>query len=169
MHVEGQRGRTVEQLVEELDIYPSLIELVMGSAAVPPELQGKSWVPLLAGHGKTVAGKAVVFSQYPHSDSLLPAGTRHAMGYSMRTHEWRYTEWLRFDCDPMHPMEGCASDSSVTPQWNHVVGVELYSHSGNNHTDFVSFENTNLAYLAEHKEIVSQLHNQLKSSWAPPQ
>eukprot|EP00729_Bicosta_minor_P010948 gene10947-22936_t len=163
----GQRGRTVEQLVEELDIYPSLIELV--GLAVPSELQGESWAPLLADAGKTAAGKEVVFSQYPHHDSIYPGGSRQVMGYSMRTHEWRYTEWLLFNCSIMNPMRGCASDSSVTPQWNQVVGVELYNHKGNNHTDFVSFENINLAYLPEHKATASQMHDQLRSTWAKPQ
>ena len=88
-----RQGRAVEQLVEEIDIFPSLLELA--GLPVPGDLQGKSWVPLLGQGGAAVTGKERVFSQYPHfnsgDDPRWPNKTS-AMGYSMRTARWRYTE-----------------------------------------------------------------------------
>ena len=90
------QGRAVEQLVEEIDIYPSLLDLA--GLPVPADLQGTSWVPLLSRDGAAAAGKERVFSQYPHfnsgDDPRWPNKTS-AMGYSMRTTRWRYTE-VRF-------------------------------------------------------------------------
>eukprot|EP00040_Diaphanoeca_grandis_P000104 m.14376 g.14376 ORF g.14376 m.14376 type:complete len:531 (-) comp10107_c0_seq1:362-1954(-) len=151
-------GRFVEQMVEEVDIYPSLIDLI--GLPIPPELQGKSWVPLL--RSATAEGKAAVFSQYPHYSQAH----KHAvMGYTMRTEEWRYTEWLFTNCSSS---ENCLSNASVTPQWQHVVGTELYDHQGNNFSSFGAYENVNLANQTQYASLVQQLHTQLVESWAKP-
>ena len=60
-----------------------------GAAAVPPELEGASFVPLL--QNGSPPGKQRVFSQYPHS--LVRGASQHGfanasgpvMGYTMRT------------------------------------------------------------------------------------
>ena len=75
-------GKEITQLVEEIDIFPSLIDLA--GLDQPGGLQGKSWVPLLA--DQTLPGKDIVFSQYPHYSQ---AHQHQVMGYSMRTHQWR--------------------------------------------------------------------------------
>ena len=72
----GRAGREVAQLVEEVDIFPSLLDLA--GLSVPEELQGESWVPLLTASGSSSAGKAAVFSQYPHSSK---ARNHLTMGY----------------------------------------------------------------------------------------
>ena len=87
------RGQIVEQMVEEVDIYPSLVALHYGAAGVPVDLEGESWVPLLQLSGQGSPGKPRVFSQYPHS--LTKGASTHGfknesgpvMGYSMRTAE----------------------------------------------------------------------------------
>ena len=76
-------GREIGQMVEEVDIFPSLIDLT--GLAIPSELQGTSWVPLLA--DESSPGKPAVFWQYPHSSS---AHHHQTMGYTIRTKEWRY-------------------------------------------------------------------------------
>jgi len=73
-------GKPCIQPVELIDIYPSLAEL---TGLAPPEgLQGHSLLPLL---------------KKPGSDWKYPAYTqvqRGAVpGHSVRTTEWRYTEW----------------------------------------------------------------------------
>ena len=102
----------IEQLVEEVDIFPSLIDLA--GITVPQNLQGTSWVPLLK--NPQLAGKDYVLMQYPHCTGnydLKPncweANDTQAMGYSIRVADWRYTEWLVFDCDRHNPMTKCAS------------------------------------------------------------
>jgi hypothetical protein len=163
-----KRGEIVEQMVEEVDIYPSLVALHWGEvrkhenphldstrkaamssvycpnqvergaaqatericlsdgneqAAVPLDLEGVSWIPLLQKSGQASAGKPRVFSQYPHSLSYQASthGFKNisgpVMGYSMRTAEYRYTEWAAFPCgrfldDPMK----CTSSSD--PRWD---------------------------------------------------
>ena len=72
----GRAGREVTQLVEEVDIFPSLLDLA--GLSVPEELQGESWVPLLTASGSGAPGKAAVFSQYPHGSN---ARKHLTMGY----------------------------------------------------------------------------------------
>ena len=53
------------------------------------------------------------------------------MGYSLRTAAWRYTEWVRWD------------GAHLLPIWGDLIGRELYSHVGDDGTDFDAFENVN--------------------------
>jgi iduronate 2-sulfatase len=127
-------------------------------------------VPLLRDAG--AAGKGRVFSQYPHYSVDGPAGHQNpqsVMGYSMRTAEWRYTEWLKFDCDPNDPMAACAAAAAVAPQWGERVGVELYDHQNDPASDFGTHENANLANKPEHAETVAALHKELVAGWSPPE
>jgi iduronate 2-sulfatase len=55
------------------------------------------------------------------------------MGYSLRTAEWRYTEWVVWN------------GTTLQPEWGQRIGHELYSHVGDDGTDFDAFENTNEA------------------------
>ena len=71
------------------------------------------------------------------------------MGYSMRTSEWRYTEWVRWDGD------------TLSPDWTVKAGVELYDHNGDNGTSFDTHENVNIA--VDHPDVVARLSKQLHS------
>jgi len=76
-------GSIIEQMVEEVDIYPSLVDL--HGFDVPAVLEGNSWVSLL--QSNTTAGKQRVFSQYPHFLSYNAsrhgfAQVRHTMSTS---------------------------------------------------------------------------------------
>jgi iduronate 2-sulfatase len=75
-----QRGTKTAALVEFVDVYPTLCDAV--GLPIPPGLAGKSFLPLV--HDPAAPGKPAAFSQYPR---------RLAMGYSVRTDRWRYTEW----------------------------------------------------------------------------
>jgi arylsulfatase A-like enzyme len=66
-------GQEIGQLVEEIDIFPSLIELA--GLTVPIDLQGTSWVSLLGDN--SAPGKTVVLSQYPH---FSQANNHNVMG-----------------------------------------------------------------------------------------
>ena len=155
---DAPRGREVPQFVEEVDIFPSLLELA-GLPAVQA-LEGQSWVPLLARGGTQISGKQRVFSQYPH---FSEAHRTQVMGYSMRTPQWRYTEWLRWNCSVHDPMS--CDGASVVPQWSKPIGVELYNHSGDPSRDFTTYENENLADQEDLQDIVAQLHEDLKTHW----
>ncbi len=78
----GQKapGARTSALVELVDIYPTLCDLA--GIAKPPHLEGLSFAPLLDEPARS--WKTAAFSQFPRRD---------AMGYSIRTDHYRYTEW----------------------------------------------------------------------------
>lgn len=80
----GFAGGSSAALVESLDIYPTLAELA--GVEPPANLQGVSLVPTLANEG--TSSREVAITQYKR---------RGAYGYSMRTHQYRYTEWVTSD------------------------------------------------------------------------
>ena len=55
-------GTIIEQMVEEVDIFPSLLHL--HGLPVPVDLEGDSWVPLLQTPAGSSPGKPRIFSQY---------------------------------------------------------------------------------------------------------
>jgi arylsulfatase A-like enzyme len=108
-----------------VDIYPTLCELC--ELPSPGHLEGTSFAPLLDDPAR--AWKMAAFSQYPRN--------RH-MGYSMRTEQWRYTEWRKQD---------------------EVVARELYDHRAD------PDENVNVANHIEHRETVAALAKQIRAGW----
>ena len=126
----GQVEKRVTVPVELVDILPTVADL----AGIPlPEDQifdGKSLVPLLTSKSTHVASRSrwVAFSQYPRDvrNESLPwnhNGIIHTdrtkfthMGYTLRTEEWRYTEWVLWN------------GSLLAPVWSRVVAQELYDH-----------------------------------------
>lgn len=85
--VPGQKhaGRKTDALVEFVDIYPSLAEFC--GLPQPAGLEGTSFKPLLENPGRV--WKSAAFSQYPRN---VP-DTGRAMGHSLRTDRYRFTEW----------------------------------------------------------------------------
>lgn len=146
-------GRMLEQLVESVDIFPSMVELA--GLAVPAELEGQSFAPLLRDPG--ASGKGIIFWQYDHGNF---------MGYAVRGRNWRYTEWVPFSCSGSDPMSNCAASRDVAPRWSEVVARELYDHTDDNSTDFLT-ENTNLAHLPKYADIVARMHDSLVKHWVP--
>lgn len=89
----GVRSRS---LIEMTDVFPTLAELT--GEDVPSACEGISLEPVL--RDPAVALRSFALTQY---------GRGSTMGYSLRTHRWRYTEWIQ----------------STT---HRVVGRELYDH-----------------------------------------
>ncbi len=114
-------GKRSAALVEYIDIYPTLTQWC--GLKTPEQCEGESSLPLFA--DPTLPGKKAALSQYP----------RGGMGYSMRSGNWRYTQWRRKD--------------------GKVVATELYDHS---QSDLAT---TNVVELAEHKDTVERLEQQL--------
>jgi uncharacterized sulfatase len=119
-------GLTCYQIVEFVDIYPTLADLCMLEA--PPDLAGRSLVPLLNDPGLAWDGAA-------YTQILRPGNGRPVMGRSIRTNNWRYTEWN----------EGRD-------------GSELYDHRSD------SYEFTNLASDPEYSEIIKDLRQKLEQN-----
>lgn len=117
-----------DSLTEFVDIYPSLSDLA--GLPRPAGLEGESFKRLL--DDPEQAFKQAAFSQYPRPG-------QKAMGYTMKTARYRYTEWRR---------EG-----------GEVIAAELYDHRSDPQ------ENVNVAGRPGHEALVAALSAQLKAGW----
>lgn len=70
------------------------------------------------------------------------------MGYTIRTDEWRYTEWPRWKCYDTNVCDDAAD-------WDDLAGRELYSHIGDIGACFDCFENENVADDPKYAKLVS--------------
>ena len=125
--VPGQKAARCNALVELVDVYPTLTELC--DLNLPGHLEGHSMKPLIEDSSRP--WKKAVFSQWPYG--------KKAMGYSIRTDQWRYTEW---------------QDKSGA-----VLERELYDHR------LGGEESINISGSPEHSAIVKKLSQQLKEGW----
>ncbi|XP_046579959.1 iduronate 2-sulfatase-like [Haliotis rubra] len=153
VHVPGltDKGIVTEELTEFVDLFPTLVE----AAGLPPInlcpenstnvlvcTEGTSLIPLITNPASPNWKKAV-FSQYPRNEY-----NGDQMGYSMTTDHYRYTEWVKFNLQPVYK-----------PDWTQVFGVELYDHYGDPQ------ENKNLAYDSAYSALVAQFSKQLHAGW----
>lgn len=123
---QANRGVATDALVEFVDVYPTLVELC--GLPMPEGLEGASLAPVMNAPDRP--WKRAAFSQYPRGK---------AMGYSMRTDRYRYTEWAKPGESP--------------------IGVELYDHKKD------PDENVNLAGQPEHTDLIARLSRQLHAGW----
>jgi iduronate 2-sulfatase len=125
-------GKHTEALVEFVDIYPTLADLA--GLALPTHLEGASFRPVLDQLDRP--WKTAAFSQYPR-----PSGSKHLMGYTMRTERYRFTAWLHRD------------------DHSQVDALELYDHQ----TD--PQENENIANKPQNATLVKELTTKLQTGW----
>lgn len=76
----SEGGRS-EALVEMVDIFPTLVEMIGGD--IPEILDGKSLLPVLSDPDSDIREYAI--SEYRRGKTV---------GYSLRSDRWRYTEWI---------------------------------------------------------------------------
>ena len=124
------KKKTIKEFIELVDVFPTLIDL----AGLPPLpichqkttqlvcTEGLSVKPLISKNlKKRPKWKSFVFSQYPRP-SLQPQQNSDQpilkdikiMGYTMKGHYLRYTEWIAFD------------SKTLTQNWSQVFARELY-------------------------------------------
>lgn len=164
-------------LVELVDLMSTIADLAgISSLPICPVdshnvklcTEGTSLLPLLT-HSKQDLKKAV-FMQYAacmHDEpaSSCPDGKAwhdrcqntdepKVMGYVIRTSQYRYVEWVKFNKTGFPP----------TPLWNEILGRELYDH-GSDMTDTNAAEAVNLANTESAKDIVKKLSIQLHAGW----
>ena len=113
------KGVETEQLTEFVDLFPTLVDAAGlqklplcpdKSSNVTTCTEGISMIPLIADPKRE--WKSAVFSQYPR---MIVSGNV-VMGYTLRSEEYRYTEWVFYDTVKYEPI------------WNQTRGFELYDH-----------------------------------------
>ena len=84
-------GIATKSLAELVDVYPTLADLC--GLAPPPHLSGKSLVPIL--DDPTSAVRETALTTFDTNDRVHRDKPRRprAVGYTIRTERWRYTEW----------------------------------------------------------------------------
>ncbi len=152
-------GKFSDVLVEQLDMFPTLVDLtgIGFSKNLTDQLEGKTLKDLIYDPSKPPNFPQYTYSQYERDGGKI-------MGISLRTTQWRYTEWLGFN-------EGNNKTGSEGvypyPNWNDVHGLELYNHSNStvDANDFNAQDNFNFAYEQNMSDTVAQLHKILKDTW----
>jgi iduronate 2-sulfatase len=128
------KGSHTNGLVELVDIYPTLAELA--GLQVSKELDGISMVPLMKETERP--WKKAVFSQFPRP--WMYKKEPQVMGYTIRTKDFRYTEWQDF------------KDGTVK-------ATELYNYQTSR------FEEKNLAQSDQYKEVKLRMKQLLHDGW----
>ena len=121
-------GTITDALVELVDIYPTLCDACQ--LPIPTEVEGISMVPVIEEPKRQ--WKAAAFSQL-----VRVLNNTSVDGYSMRTGQYRYTEWGS----------------------NGERGRELYDYYADPN------ETVNIVDLPENEELVSQLGERLQAGW----
>ena len=76
------------------------------------------------------------------------------MGYSVRSSEWRLTEWFAWN------------HTSACPVWEARAAVELYDHRNDTELyDMENFENENVARDPAHREVLANLAAVIRTSF----
>lgn len=131
-------GKT-QAIAELVDLYPTLLELC--GLQIPGGLAGNSLVPALRDTAATVKTRAI--SQFIRPYEALSKESRiSAMGYSLRTARYRFTEWYDVNTHTL-------------------MATELYDHQ----TD--AAESINQAGEATYAGQVEQLHRELQAVISP--
>eukprot|EP00928_Gymnodinium_smaydae_P079215 TRINITY_DN63200_c0_g1_i1.p1 TRINITY_DN63200_c0_g1~~TRINITY_DN63200_c0_g1_i1.p1 ORF type:complete len:665 (-),score=36.78 TRINITY_DN63200_c0_g1_i1:242-2152(-) len=152
-------GAVSSALAELVDLYPTITEL----AGLPDPreagegIDGTSLAPVFS----TVNGdslKKFAFSQFAKPDiarswkvsTKVAREDLQLMGYSVRTNEWRYSAWFKFD------------STALMPDLVHeCVSRELYDHRDDDGNFDYAGEQLNLANSAAYADVVQKLHNEI--------
>lgn len=121
---------------EFVDIFPTLTELA--KIPSPEGLDGTSLVPILTNKAESV--KEFAISQYPRGRN------GDTMGYSLRTDQYRYTEWHK---------NNYKSDQKYDKK--NIIAAELYDYEND------PLETNNFVDDKEYKAITKELANKLSN------
>jgi iduronate 2-sulfatase len=160
-------GTATPAIAEAVDIFPTLVE-VAGLPPVPEGLQGTSLAATIANPPAVGTGaKRFAFSQHARCELWSPELNRKvlwdmclgrknweiaAMGYSIRSDGWRFTQWVKWN--------------GTAPIWAKSFGSELYDHRGDVGTDLDrSSPIQNLVDVPHNRFIVETLRNALQQQF----
>jgi arylsulfatase A-like enzyme len=161
------RGRETNVLAEMVDVYPTLSAL----AGLPDPkslngsygINGTSLLPVFHDPSNSSV-KVDAFSQFAKNNIGTSVECRFwrnqtkLMGYTIRTHDWRYTAWFKFD----NATAAYPGKHFGRVLISEVLGRELYNHQGDTckWLDFPG-ENNNLVDDTQYEGVVSDLHQRI--------
>ena len=130
---------------EFVDVFPTLCELA--EVKIPAHLNGKSLVPLMKNPSASV--KEFSVSQYPRSNATaenerLGYADANAMGYSIRTTQYRYTIWMSNGFKSTQPFNK-----------DFIIGTELYDYNKD------PLERVNVANDKKYATISKEMNNKM--------
>ena len=166
-------GIKTTAFAEAVDLYQTLADLA-GLPAPKDKLQGTSLALILKDGITSGTGiknytfsqfaKGYVYSNELHEKELWSECSKckhpdiDVMGYSVRSDDWRYTEWIEWN------------KTSFTPIWKQFHASELYNHTGDFGENFdVSTPTVNMANDPSLKSIISELSSVLKEHFSSDQ
>lgn len=168
--IRSRRRSIVSDLIELVDIYPTLAELAhlpvpkpcgINSTFEIDCIESTSFASLLIKKKNGHRRKSAIFGQYPRP-SLLPQlnsdQPRYAdidvMGYSIRTRRYRYTEWIEFGDESSNKKK-----RRKVANWNRIYARELYS------IDDDRDENENVVDDRRYSAVADRLAKRLRIGW----
>ncbi len=128
------KGQSTKALVELIDLYPTLCDLA--GLEIPESLEGVSLKPILQDPSTSV--KKAAISQFTRRP-----GKQQLMGYTLRTEQHRYVEW-------------------IDRKTKDTVATELYDHSQD------PGEKLNIAEESQQSGLVNKLSKQLRNTLPLP-
>ena len=117
---DGESAR--HQIVESVDIYPTLCDLA--NLPKPDGLAGQSVADCFG--DETQPGKTYAFSQFLRYGIWKSPDMKEAMGYTVRSKDWRYVEWFHSDSDEVIDKELYDIETQGLEQKN-LVGDPAYA------------------------------------------
>ncbi|MEM9157577.1 MAG: sulfatase [Verrucomicrobiota bacterium] len=123
------KGQSSDARVELIDLYPSLVD--MASLPIPETVEGQSLAPLLTNAQAWNSKDTVAYSQFHRAGN---------QGYSVRTQDFRYTEWR-------------------SVKTGKIVAQELYDHRRD------PDENRNVVHSPEYKRALQNCQSHLLLQW----
>lgn len=116
----SKKGIVMDQMVEALDIYPTLAELC--GLKPPTHLEGKSLAPLLNNPSLESETHRYAYTIWPHDRWDYD---KTVMGYSVKDDRFNYVEWVQLKSGEV--LETELYDHSVDPQeTSNVIGNPKY-------------------------------------------
>lgn len=114
-------GAKSSSLAEMVDLFPTLTALCGLPAA--PGLEGTSLVPVL--NDPAVRIKEAAFTQHPRPAyyDRTPSKQPTVMGYSIRTAQWRYTEWREWQTGRIDSRELYEHTHPDQPELHNVIST----------------------------------------------
>ena len=166
-HKAVSHGRVTTALTESVDAYPTVAALAglpVPEIDCPGCVEGDDASPLL--DNPDAPWKRGAISQYARcalneetgyysrcSGDALHTSAFQAMGYSVRSQGWRYTEWFSFNY------------TTAKTDFHTSLFVELYDHRQDAGDDFDAYDQENVASDPANAAVLKQHAQMVRDGW----